>query len=870
VSVDVCTNNCKWTPSSTPEVACSYLSKCGNGTVETGEQCDDGKLNGRYNHCSKTCTWPPNDPPGYCGDGQVQTGSEVCDIKAKLNNKDGVCIYGLSIGLPCDRDFDCKQPGLGVTSYVAGSCALVENTKVRYGTEKADSCNWDCQSFGPYCGDGVVQPEFGEQCDGSQSCSVSSINGTKYCGADCRWSDKSPVGWWRLDDAVVSTQPPRIGIPFAAKKLSFPDAMNKTPGTCSDVACPGFEKQGKILGSFNFNGNNAITIPHTEDLMPYTALSVEAWIKPSTPLSNWSRVLEKGGYTFGGGYGFQFDPSFKQGFVVWGSDTQKPSLEVYSKNALKENEWTHLVGVYNRQGSNHSLKLYINGALDNTATVVSSTAIMGHSTRDLIIGQASGGQDSFKGLIDEIKIYNRVLSLAEISERYNTGWPCSVSTTVSIAVAGAPICGDGKVDAGEACDRGADNGLSCTPNYGGKCTYCSNDCRNVIDVQSQQYCGDGIVNAPVESCDTDPNTKLIYSSSPNFGTQAVKNIDHQGFQVISCSDESQETATFKKGNKICANRCSVVQSNCTVCGETAEDDKNGVSIRGGVVNVINPLSADPISVFTERDDSGKAAFDLTLSDEFDNKVVGKAYWLGDSSPSYYLKTADSSGFSPTRPVKVNSDPRCSFADQPNYKMFINSDNSHGFDFPITLNAPIWQYDLILSPVIDQTKRPSDVRIVASWVNQADFNSQFIVPSIGIPKLATTSTGDDYYFKPSVNGIWKHGFGDSGYKTKLRSFTVDAAQMIDDEYMFFVHLPQAKPTDPGIYQYKDVAHLKVDVYLPENDSNVSHFARPSFTFYLTNAIRSDNSSAPYWHVFNIQKNASGLDRILPVNKIMTRF
>jgi cysteine-rich repeat protein len=59
VKVDVCTNACKWTPSSTPEVACSYLSTCGNSKIEEGETCDDGNLNGRYNHCTKNCKWLP-------------------------------------------------------------------------------------------------------------------------------------------------------------------------------------------------------------------------------------------------------------------------------------------------------------------------------------------------------------------------------------------------------------------------------------------------------------------------------------------------------------------------------------------------------------------------------------------------------------------------------------------------------------------------------------------------------------------------------------------------------------------------------------------------------------------------------------------
>ena len=44
---------------------------CGNGTVDTGEQCDDGNLNDD-DECSNTCKTP------VCGDAKTQ-GSEVCD-----------------------------------------------------------------------------------------------------------------------------------------------------------------------------------------------------------------------------------------------------------------------------------------------------------------------------------------------------------------------------------------------------------------------------------------------------------------------------------------------------------------------------------------------------------------------------------------------------------------------------------------------------------------------------------------------------------------------------------------------------------------------------------------------------------------------
>jgi len=58
---------------------------------------------------------------------------------------------------------------------------------VRYGKTKNESCNFDCQSRGPYCGDGIVQPEFGEECDGDQSCSTwDNQPGKHVCLPNCK------------------------------------------------------------------------------------------------------------------------------------------------------------------------------------------------------------------------------------------------------------------------------------------------------------------------------------------------------------------------------------------------------------------------------------------------------------------------------------------------------------------------------------------------------------------------------------------------------------------------------------------------------------------------------------------------------------
>ncbi len=98
---------------------CFALSQCGNGRLDAGEVCDDGKVNGTYGHCNLTC----NGYGGFCGDRMTSLG-EACDL-------------GSANGAHC-----------------SGSCTT------------ANSCNLSCTGVGPYCGDKAVDAPT-EQCDGN-------------------------------------------------------------------------------------------------------------------------------------------------------------------------------------------------------------------------------------------------------------------------------------------------------------------------------------------------------------------------------------------------------------------------------------------------------------------------------------------------------------------------------------------------------------------------------------------------------------------------------------------------------------------------------------------------------------------------------
>ncbi|MEE3193320.1 MAG: LamG domain-containing protein [Candidatus Poribacteria bacterium] len=100
-----------------------------------------------------------------------------------------------------------------------------------------------------------------------------------------------------------------------------------------------------------------------------------------------------------------------------GVNPNKPSIAfrmkgpgtVYSEETVTEEIWYHAAGTYDGK----AIKIYINGKLSSERPGVGPIAV----TNDvLVIGAAKRGDLRFHGIIDEVGIYNRALTLDEVEE----------------------------------------------------------------------------------------------------------------------------------------------------------------------------------------------------------------------------------------------------------------------------------------------------------------------------------------------------------------------------------------------------------------------------------------------------------------------
>lgn len=160
------------------------------------------------------------------------------------------------------------------------------------------------------------------------------------------------------------------------------------PETALDGGAAGYVNLGRP-DDLDFNGTESFTFA--------------AWVKPSVDNMN--------GYIFS-----KFD-RFVTGQYFLGVEGGKPVIhrevspwDAVGTTDLVAGQWYHLAGTYD--GS--QIKMYVNGELESTVNMTGSINSIG---RDILIGaryKSGSVDDYFEGLIDEVEVWKRALTQAEI------------------------------------------------------------------------------------------------------------------------------------------------------------------------------------------------------------------------------------------------------------------------------------------------------------------------------------------------------------------------------------------------------------------------------------------------------------------------
>jgi hypothetical protein len=231
---------------------------------------------------------------------------------------------------------------------------------------------------------------------------------------------------------VTAPPPPPSGGLVAA--FGFEEAGGTSAVNSSNAAFNGTILQavrvsgGKIGRALSFDGvNDWVTVADTtaSPLDLTTGMTVEAWVNP-TAMSGWETVVLKERGAAGTGllsYALYAHDGAPQGGGFAGpagylrpapaNSTTDQGVRQASHTPLPLNAWTHLATTYDGA----SMRFYINGVLVATRAQSGTIAV---GNQPLRIGGNNVSGEFFRGLIDEVRVYNRPLSAAEITTDMNT------------------------------------------------------------------------------------------------------------------------------------------------------------------------------------------------------------------------------------------------------------------------------------------------------------------------------------------------------------------------------------------------------------------------------------------------------------------
>jgi hypothetical protein len=229
---------------------------------------------------------------------------------------------------------------------------------------------------------------------------------------------KVTVAYWSFDNSIGSSFPDMTGHGFNAIYSTI------SPGVGVSLV-PGIKGQAVNLPGSNYE----IVVANSKDSFNLKKFSIECWYFSNLVPTTYINV---GGYIFDqqyvasgvrNGYGLYIAPDGRVNLAMSNADGSD-WLQNFSKTALAENRWYHIVGTYDAS----SLKVYVNGVCESTLPYSGSYLPSGADARIGCQRLMDGTLRCFDiGKIDELKLYNYALPADSIVAHYSVQKPYKIN-----------------------------------------------------------------------------------------------------------------------------------------------------------------------------------------------------------------------------------------------------------------------------------------------------------------------------------------------------------------------------------------------------------------------------------------------------------
>ena len=197
------------------------------------------------------------------------------------------------------------------------------------------------------------------------------------------------VGWWKLDDGSGTSAADSSGNGYTGTLNGGVTWIN-----------------GKVNGAITTDGSTGYV--STPAIGPFYDLSIAFWAKTVVNTANLNPVNISV-------YIACFMDSSNGGHMSCGS---AGTTDVTSTSVISDGNWHHFVFTSSATGPTEHL--YVDGVLQASGVVA---PYWNSTPQSPSIGQRGGGGSFFNGSIDDVRLYNRVLSAAEAAQIYKNNQP---------------------------------------------------------------------------------------------------------------------------------------------------------------------------------------------------------------------------------------------------------------------------------------------------------------------------------------------------------------------------------------------------------------------------------------------------------------
>lgn len=233
-------------------------------------------------------------------------------------------------------------------------------------------------------------------------------------------SAQTPIAWWKFDEAGGSTASATVGGIDGSLSGSATFASGVS-GNALQLSAAG--------GSYASFGDNFGLVA--------ASYSLSFWVN-STETASDQIILGKHRATFVSGYfaGMGANGPYGAANKAWAYQSSFPGNQPISTTSINDGTWHHVVVTYNVGNSFHTI--YVDGAPAESSV---TAAGMGVAAADFMVGgifnSAGTAISTYSGMVDDLQIYDEVLSDGDINYLYhNPGSAVPEPATITALLVG--------------------------------------------------------------------------------------------------------------------------------------------------------------------------------------------------------------------------------------------------------------------------------------------------------------------------------------------------------------------------------------------------------------------------------------------------